>query len=193
MEPDRLTEVVTVDEASKPAVQPTLTRKQVGELRRRYLTVHHGRVKACEHLAKFGKDRPPRNNCVECWTAFFMTSVDLEGVHVILTTQGVRALTAMRGKKFVKMFHGFLTSRLLPSLTAEAEQLVPADPAVIIEGGLHDGRSEALNQNTEILSPEPVVEAIGQEARHDELTGTTGEQEHNTSTEHTVGTTDSRL
>jgi hypothetical protein len=122
-----------------------------------------------------------------------MTSVDLEGVHVILTTQGVRALTAMRGKKFVKMFHGFLTSRLLPSLTAEAEQLVPADPAVIIEGGLHDGRSEALNQNTEILSPEPVVEAIGQEARHDELTGTTGEQEHNTSTEHTVGTTDSRL
>jgi hypothetical protein len=150
LEPDRLTEVVTVSDPEltepKPA-EPKLTRQQIGQLRRQYLTLVNGTVTACGHKDNFSKTqqragKPPGNNCVECWTAFFMTSVDLEGVHVILTTQGVRALTAIRGKKFVKMFHGFLTSRLLPSLTAEAEQLVPADPVVIQGSGIADTYTE---------------------------------------------------
>jgi hypothetical protein len=60
-----------------------------------------------------------------------MTEVDLEGLHVVLTQQGVKALIAQRGEKFVKMFRGFLSTKLLPQLKAEAEQLVPSDPTVI--------------------------------------------------------------
>jgi hypothetical protein len=66
--------------------------------------------------------------------AYFMTSVDLEGIHVILTKQGVRALTAQRGTKFVKHFHGFLASCLLPALNAEInnKELPAGEPAKII-------------------------------------------------------------
>lgn len=125
-------EVVTTTE---PTPKPReYTRKELGQLRRRYVTVVHGTVKACGHKAAFSKDKQPTNNCVECWSAFFMTEVDLEGLHVVLTKQGVRALVAQRGTKFVKMFRGFLNSRLMPMLNAQAK----TEP-VTIEGGVIGG------------------------------------------------------
>jgi len=54
----------------------------------------------------------------------------------VLTKQGVRALIAQRGKKFAKMFHGFLSACLLPALAAEAN--TAADPAQI-QGGTFGG------------------------------------------------------
>lgn len=63
-----------------------------------------------------------------------MTSVDLEGVHVIITTKGVPELVKQRGKKFVKAFHGFLSARLLPML-AESVKESTKEESVAIEGG----------------------------------------------------------
>jgi len=68
-----------------------------------------------------------------------MTSVDLEGIHVILTQKGGKELVKQFGTKFVRMFHGFLSTRLLPALNAEANS-VTADilgvtEPVKIEGG----------------------------------------------------------
>ena len=124
-----------------------LTRKQLGQLRRQYVTINHGRVKACNHLAKFSATQPPRGNCVDCWSAYFLTSVDLEGVHVVLTKQGVRALVAQRGTKFVKMFRGFLSAKLLPALNAEAAK---QDQGVTIEGGLNDRSGEVQSTSSAI-------------------------------------------
>jgi hypothetical protein len=188
-------------EERKPA---PLTRKQIGELRRMYITNVNGTVTVCGHKDNFSKTekragKMPSNNCVDCWTAYFMTSVDLEGIHVVLTQKdGVRKLTAQRGVKFVKAFHGFLTSKLMPMLNAEAnahvDELVPADPTVIYGGIINGGNgSEAPNQGTEIHSTQPAVETVGQEARHDEHTGTTRQQEHCACPEHTVGPTDAGL
>jgi hypothetical protein len=57
-------------------------------------------------------------------------------VHVVLTKQGVRALIAQRGKKFAKMFHGFLSACLLPALAAEINNKeIPAGVPAKIEGG----------------------------------------------------------
>jgi hypothetical protein len=97
----------------------SLTKKQLGQLRKMHITVGHGTVRACGHKAKFSKDHDPRNNCVSCWEAYFMTSVDLDFIHSVLTQKGVKALVAMRGTKFVKAFHGFLSSKMLPMLAAE--------------------------------------------------------------------------
>jgi hypothetical protein len=102
-----------------PQVPEKLTRKQLGQLRRQYMTIQYGIVKACGHRARFAKDEDPRNNCVSCWEAYFMTSVDLDFIHSVLTQKGVKALVAMRGTKFVKAFHGFLSSKMLPMLAAE--------------------------------------------------------------------------
>jgi len=194
----KLTEVVSPEdpkllEERKPA---PLTRKQIGELRRMYITNVNGTVTACGHKDNFSKTdkragKMPSNNCVECWTAYFMTSVDLEGVHVVLTQKnGVRALTAQRGVKFVKAFHGFLTSRLMPMLNAEAEKATTE-----IVGGINGGNngSEAPNQGAEIHGTQPVIEAVGQEVRHDEHADTAGQQEHCACPEHTTESTDTGL
>lgn len=109
----------STEEPTLPAAPPEkLTRKQLGQLRRQYVTITHGRVKACDHLARFSKDHDPKNNCIDCWSAYLETSVDLEFVHTILTTKGVAELTKIKGKKFVRMFHGWLSSNLLPALKA---------------------------------------------------------------------------
>ena len=126
----------STEEPEMPAAPPEkLTRKQLGQLRRQYLTTTHGRVKACDHLARFSKDHDPKNNCVDCWSAYFATSVDLDFVHTVLTTKGGKALVAMKGTKYVRMFHGFLSSQLLPALAAEINSK-PQDeaPATIVGG-----------------------------------------------------------
>ena len=122
-----------------------LTRKQLGQLRRQYVTINHGRVKACNHLAKFSATQPPRGNCVDCWSAYFLTSVDLEGIHIVLTKQGVRALVAQRGTKFVKMFRGFLSAKLLPALNAEAAK---QEQGVTIEGGTTGNQDGKIQDNS---------------------------------------------
>ena len=117
----------STEEPEMPAAPPEkLTRKQIGQLRRQYLTITHGTVKACGHKATFSKDHDPKNNCVDCWSAYFATSVDLDFVHTVLTTKGGKALVAMKGTKFVRMFHGFLSSQLLPALAAEINKELPA-------------------------------------------------------------------
>src|SRR5271166_6250957 len=119
MEDSTLTKMMT--EPLPDAPPQELTRKQLGQLRRQRLTVTHGVVKSCGHKAKFAKDKDPGNNCVKCWEAYMATSVDLEFIHTVLTTKGVKALIAMKGKKFVRMFHGFLSSKMLPMLAAETK------------------------------------------------------------------------
>ena len=135
-QPTQLNEVV---EPELPAAPPEkLTRKQIGQLRRQYVTVVHGRVKACDHLARFSKDHDPKNNCVYCWGAYFMTSVDLDLIHAVLTQKGSKALVAMKGTKFVRMFHGFLSTKMLPMLQAEInkENAAPlAEAPAQITGG----------------------------------------------------------
>jgi len=137
---DTVTVAEVAKEVAKPPAPREYTRKELGQLRRQYVTIVHGTVKACGHKDNFSKTerregKQPSNNCMECWKAYFMTSVDLEGVHVVLTKQGVRALIAQRGKKFAKMFHGFLSACLLPALAAETNKDLPAVDSAKIEGG----------------------------------------------------------
>ena len=132
------------EDYAPPAPPEKLTEKQLGQLRRQYVTITHGTVKACGHKAKFAKDKDPSNNCVSCWAAYLATSVDLEFIHTLLTTKGVKALIAIRGKKFTKMFHGWLSSNLLPALAAEINK--EENPAVI-QGGTF-GTNEGIEVQT---------------------------------------------
>ena len=148
-----LEDTVTVAEVAAEIEKPTApripTREEIGEWRRAKVTITHGTVKACGHKAKFSATRQPHNNCVDCWKAFFMTSVDLDGVHVVLTKQGVRALVAKHGTKFTKMFHGFLAACLLPTLVGAVDKAIPAgDPAQIQGGTFANG-----HEGTEVQNP----------------------------------------
>jgi hypothetical protein len=65
----------------------------------------------------------------------------LDFVHAVLTTKGGKALVAMKGTKFVRMFHGWLSSNLLPALKAEVEEK-PKEETVHIEGSTFDNASQ---------------------------------------------------
>lgn len=132
-----------------------LTRKQIGQLRRQYYTIVHGTVKACEHKASFSRGHDPKNNCVHCWAAYFATSVDLEFIHTMLTTKGVKELIAMKGTRFVRMFHGFLSSALLPTLAAEInkEEPVRIEGSVFAENELNRTDNRTV-ENIGVFVPE---------------------------------------
>ena len=141
-DPHYFDDCVTVAEVAEKVADPPApkeyTRKELGQLRRRYVTVVHGTVKACGHKASFSKTKQPTSNCVECWKAYFMTSVDLEGIHVILTKQGAKELIKQKGVKYVKHFHGFLSACLLPALAAEVNNKI-VEPAKIEGGSFANG------------------------------------------------------
>jgi len=124
MESLELTTPLTVTEEPAPPAAPPekLTRKQLGQLRRQYVTIVHGTVKACEHKAAFSKDHDPKNNCVDCWSAYFATSVDLEFVHTVLTTKGVKALVAMKGTKVHQDVPRFLEFSTTPCSRSRDQQ-----------------------------------------------------------------------
>src|SRR5271166_2445955 len=68
--------------------QREYTEREIGQMRRVRLTIVHGTVTACGHKATFSKTKAPKNNCVQCWEAYFMTSVDLDFIHTVLSTKG---------------------------------------------------------------------------------------------------------
>jgi hypothetical protein len=111
------------------------------------VTINHGRVKACNHLAKFSATQPPKGNCVDCWKAWFMTQCDLDSLHVILTQQGAKELIKQRGVKFVKALHGFLASCLLPTLINEVNKAIPAGEPAQIQGGTFANGYERAVEN----------------------------------------------
>jgi len=121
-----------------PEKPQELSRKQIGQLRRRFITVTHGTVLACGHKAKFDTGRQPTNNCVSCWDAFFHTSCDLDAIHKVLTEQGVKAFTARFGDKFAKNFRGFLHKELSKATQQEIVDAIPTvggtfEPGVELE------------------------------------------------------------
>lgn len=77
-----------------------------------------------------------------------MTSVDLDLIHAVLTQKGSKALIAMKGTKFVRMFHGFLSTKMLPMLAAEINKETEAmanDATAQIVGGTF-GNNTAGNE-----------------------------------------------
>lgn len=88
--------------------QPELTRKQIGELRKRFLTREYSRVIACGH--KFVPDSMPHNHCNACWEVFFKSS-DLVEIHDALQVS-IPAVITLHGEVFVKQFRRFLKLQL---------------------------------------------------------------------------------
>src|SRR5208337_1364501 len=88
---------------------PVVTERLLRSLRGKYFTVKHVRLGVCGHLLDMLNQ--PRNNCHECWVAFFSTHPQLvEVAHQFYQTQGRRPMVGMRGEKFVRMFERFMAT-----------------------------------------------------------------------------------
>lgn len=116
-------ELASVPEQPKP-----LTRQEIGKLRRLYITIMHGTVRACGH--KFDSKRQPKTNCEYCWEAYFMTAVDTAAIHDDLMKRGKKGLQSVYGNVFTKQFGKFLMAQL----TQETETNVSEDHSVLPTG-----------------------------------------------------------
>jgi hypothetical protein len=125
----RLPSAIEVADISPKFVPPNSekpSRKEVGKMRKAYLTRVLPEVTACGH--RLDTQRMPSNNCEACWYAYFKTSVDLVALHAELSEEapiytdngfklgrknvGKDNLTKKYGAKFTKMFGRFLASEL---------------------------------------------------------------------------------
>lgn len=121
--------------ASKPVPESKPTLAQVKTWRNANFTVRHSTVNACGHKLDL-RNFPSNANCWHCWEAFFSVSPDgVASVHDLLLTGGTKAVIAMHGAKFAKMFGKFLQKKLMK----EYMQTLPSG----IEGSIMALKEEA--------------------------------------------------
>jgi hypothetical protein len=134
--------------AATPVPERIYTKKEIGQMRRRYVTVQNSTVVTCGH--KFKTDgSTPSTNCDDCWHAFFKVNPELiERIHNILRTSGAGVLMASMGRKFVKKFMRYL----------EAELVIP-------EGVTLEGVDEptAIEQTNPVITQEETCTTPAQE------------------------------
>ena len=113
--------------ASKPVPQPAYKAQPT----------QHSRVIACGHKLDL-RHFPANANCWPCWNAFFSVSPEgVASVHNLLLEGGTKAVVAMHGTKFTKMFGRFLREKLLKEYASKEVQAASG-----IEGSIMDIREE---------------------------------------------------
>jgi hypothetical protein len=89
--------------ASKPAPQVQYKQRPT----------QHPTVISCGHKLDT-RQLPANSHCEDCWDAFFEANAQgLASVHLLLLTDGTRAVTAIHGAKFTKALGKYLRKQLL--------------------------------------------------------------------------------
>jgi hypothetical protein len=92
-----------------PIVPPQMTRKVWKEMMRIHFTVRRSTVKSCGHKINIQSD--PRNNCPDCWFAYFQNNKSVTQIaDECFTEAGGDVLERSRGKKFVRYFIRFMST-----------------------------------------------------------------------------------
>lgn len=159
-------------EQTAPALEPKPERpseKQIRAMRRQFITIMHGTVRACGHKIDISKQ--PKNNCEFCWEAYFKTTDNLlVTLHEFLVTRGLPALRAQFGDKLVKQFSRFLDRELnVERVNAISEE---GEGSACTEAGCGCAGVTA----GEVQSSLGTVSGVGQEASNDEQPSATGEE-----------------
>jgi hypothetical protein len=90
--------------------QPQITEQQFRELRGKYFTVRHPRVKECNH-ALDQINEPTFRNCQFCWFSFFSSHGELVQVtDKAIQEQGPAFLDKMRGREYRKRFCQYMST-----------------------------------------------------------------------------------
>lgn len=131
--------------------QKVLNRKQFGQWRRATHTVQKPTVSSCHH--KFNMQKPPSNNCMDCWYIFFTKCVDLSLLHEQFRIS-VQKTRELYGDKYVKFFRRFLQIELaaMHSETITNTEAVPG--AVPVTGGFMTQETKAAFEASVAKNPE---------------------------------------
>lgn len=169
--------IATAEQQGAPALEPQAappryTAKQMGAMRRQFMTITHGTVRMCGH--KINLSKQPNNNCSACWYAYFKT-VDglLVTLHETLVTKGLPALKAQYGDKLVKQFARFLDAELANDKEQETNAVSQeGEGSTCAEAGCGCAGVGSGEVQSTVCSIEPA----GQEARNDEQSDSVGQE-----------------
>jgi hypothetical protein len=128
-------------ETEPVSVQPQqLTELQFRELRGKYFTVRHYRVKPCNHLLD-QINEPTFRNCESCWFCFFNSHGQLvEVTDKAFQEQGFRFLDKMRGVTYRKAFTSFMST--IARMKKESDEQQRSEIQSSGSLGQGDGQSE---------------------------------------------------
>jgi len=147
------------------AASKQITPAQFRELRGKFFTVRHERVKTCGH-ALDNINEPTFRNCETCWFSFFASHGELVKVtDKALQEHGDAFLDKMRGRTYRKMFCRFMST--MNRLKKDAEAL-----------------QEKNGQTTEAQSSREVGTDAGRTIQDDGQLSTAGEQGEETCPTH---------
>ncbi len=108
-----------VDLAPTPVSPKPPTRKEWGKIMRLFFTVERGTLTHCGHKLgivdhRNGKvllNEEPKNNCQQCWFAYFNENSDMVSTaDQCFAQEGIETLIRIRGRKFVKNFTRFMST-----------------------------------------------------------------------------------
>lgn len=102
---------ITLEKPEEPKPEQ-LSRRQIGQLHRRYWTVELPRATKCGHRLDPGKR--PQLNCECCWEVYFTSLENVTELHETLVEHGKRAAESKYGTKVIKAFQRYLNNALLP-------------------------------------------------------------------------------
>jgi hypothetical protein len=91
--------------------EPKMSEREIGKLRRQYITKVHDTVVACGH--KFHPTAMPKHqNCFDCWEAYFAIHTGMvAAAQSIVTAFGFEQLVKCNGVKFGKHYRAFVDKR----------------------------------------------------------------------------------
>jgi hypothetical protein len=105
-----------------------LTESQFRELRGKYFTVRHLRVKECGHLLD-QINEPTFRNCEYCWFFFLESHPELVRVaDEAYIEHGAAFIDKLRGRKFRVMFARFMATKLAMKMEMEARNAANTEP-----------------------------------------------------------------
>ena len=143
---------------------PALTERQFRELRGKYFTVRHLRVKECGHLLD-QINEPTYRNCEYCWWAFFSSHGELVNVtDEAFKEHGPAFVDKLRGKQYRKMFTAYMSTLAAFKLEADAMQAQAQEKmneqGINLQSGGIAGEADGQREGGE-----PNVSAAGQQSQ----------------------------
>jgi hypothetical protein len=139
-----------------PVVPKQMTRQVWKQMMRMHFTVRRARVKSCGH--KFNIESDPRNNCDDCWFAYFQNNGQMTKIaDECFTEAGRDVLERSRGKKFVRYFLRFMST--IARFQREAAELAEREKANGVEIESTAPSSDRGDSTTDSGEPRVVGEA----------------------------------
>ena len=153
-----------------------LSERQFRELRGKYFTIRHPRVKECGH-ALDQINEPTFRNCQTCWFSFFSTHAELVTVtDEAFREHGAAFVDKMRGRRYRTMFTRFMATMArfkqesdTLKLEQESQEKLNEQQTNRVSGTAEENPSREITNSEGLVSEKPYTNTSEGQCLQDEV------------------------